>query len=89
MSVYKNIIQNALDACNDYRSKKITLDYLPGLIANAAEQIVLIEEKELREFLFDLAGELNIVQYTIDDDKIYDAALKLVEEIEARLHKEL
>lgn len=91
MSIYEKTISNLLTSTKNYKQKKIKLDEYQLSIWRAASEIVLIEEKELRNFLQKAEGKLELLRFTVDENMIdtFEPSLKIVSEIEKRLQKEL
>lgn len=89
MSIYKQDVQDLLTATKQYKDKKISLDEYKSAVWQAACSIVHVEEKQFRSFLQNSEGDLDIIQFTVDSNKIFDETLKVVEQIEIRSLKEL
>jgi hypothetical protein len=85
MSLYPDVIQQLLVSSNRYKHGEITLDSYKSEIWSAVGKIIAIEEKELRAFLQAAEAELDSIQYTTDDNKIFNSTLVVVERIEERL----
>lgn len=89
MSIYVDAINKLLEDSKKYRNNMITLEVYQTSVWNTAEKIVLVEEKEFRSFLQNAEGKLELIRFTIDTDKIFNETLKVVQEVEARLLKEI
>lgn len=88
MSIYLYAIRDLKRACDRFRDREIALESLEQSVWEAAQQIVAVEEKGLRAFLMSSAGDLDVMRFTVDDDKCYDAAMNVVSRIEKRLEHE-
>jgi len=63
----------------------VDLNSLKASVWKAASEIVSSEEKELRIFLQRAEAELDSIQFTVDDEFLYDETLEVVAKIEAYL----
>jgi hypothetical protein len=85
MAIYPRIISHLLDMCQMLRERKITVEEFQIHVANDGEQIVAFEEKELRKFLEAAEGELELIRFTVDREKVFERSLEVVSRIEQRL----
>jgi hypothetical protein len=86
MSLYPEALLDIAPACEQYRRKAIEVDQLQQCLWKGAQTIVAVEEKGLRDFLRRAEGELELLHFTVDHDRIYERALPLVAEIESRVN---
>lgn len=81
-----------LTLCHDYAKSKLSLDELKAAVWSTAATLTSPQERELREFLQRAAGQLDTIQFTVEEDTIQftveevrQSALEVVEAIEAQL----
>jgi hypothetical protein len=82
MALYPQALARLRAACLDYRSHRIGIEQLQAAIWSAAQEIVAVEEKELRRFLQNAEGRLDLLRFTVDQSSLFDRTLELVSEIE-------
>lgn len=85
MALYPDVAVDVAQACRRYRDRLISEEELQQHLWKAAQTIVAIEEKDLREYLQHAEGQLELLRFTVDGDRVYDSALPLVSEIEKRV----
>ena len=61
-TIYPEIIDKVLDACDLYTKNKITSRHLQHIIYWAEQSVTSLEEKELRVFFTRMEGELDSVR---------------------------
>ena len=88
-SMYPAVARQLLHACGEYRQHRIDLTSLKASTWSAASQILIPQEKAFRDYLQQAEGRLDMLEFTTDDDKLLDATLELVEELEIRLRRYL
>ena len=87
MAIYPQALMLVKTACLDYRSKKIDIEQLQYTLMAAADLIVAREEKQLRGFLENSEGELDLLRFTVDQESLFEKSLKVVREIENYIEK--
>jgi len=80
---YPDTFKGLLKTCNDYRCSSVDLDGLKAAVWNAAQTVVAAEEKIYRDTLQKAEGELDMIQFTFDQARVFDETLAVVEAIEA------
>ena len=85
MTRYPKILENLLTVCRNYRSGDVSLEGLQSAVGNAEDQIVAVEERELREFLMDVGGRIEELLYTASGARLDTEAERIVSEVEAQL----
>lgn len=85
MAVYPEALARAKSACLDYRAKCIGIEQLQVAIWTASQEIAAVEEKELRRFLQNAEGKIDLLRFTVDQEALFDRALEVVGEIEIYL----
>lgn len=85
MFTYPLILKNLLYATKLYKGKEISLENYKQDIWSAVSEIVSLEDKDLRTFLQQAEAELDSIQFTVDDDKLFESTLSVVNKIEQRL----
>lgn len=92
-TIYTEVIIKVLDACDLYYKKKISSKYLNQIIYWAEQNIVSIEEKDLRSFFTNIEGELDSVRalangiYIDQEEEIEDRdkVLEIISKIKSTL----
>lgn len=82
---YPGVAERLLTHCRRYRHGSEELESLKAEIWSAASQVSIPEEHELREFLQQAEGRLDMIQFTVDESELKDAVLAISKTIEARL----
>lgn len=72
-----------LTLCHDYAKSKLSLDELKAAVWSTAATLTSPQERELREFLQRAEGQLDTIQFTVEE--VRQSALEVVEAIEAQL----
>ena len=85
MSIYNSTIDELKSAISDYKEGTVDLNSLKASVWKAASEIVSVEEKELRIFLQKAEAELDSLQFTVDDESLFDETLKVATKIETHL----
>lgn len=85
MTVYRETIADLRSAILKYKKGIIDLDALKASVWRASSEIVSVEERELRSDLQQAEAELDSLQFTVDDDLLFDETLKVVTRIESFL----
>lgn len=80
---YPDVFKQVLDACKGYRAKSIDLATLKATIWGAAQSVVAVDEKQYRAALQKAEGDLDMTQFTVDQAKVFDETLSVVNTIEA------
>ncbi len=84
---YTETITTLRGKCGDYRTGKLSLDDFKKAVWAAAEQIESSDEYDLRLSLQSIEGRLDMVQFTVDQAKVSDASLEIVQELENLIGK--
>jgi hypothetical protein len=74
-SIYKQALCTLLTAVNDYKSQNISLERYQAEIFKAENEIVSVDEKELRSLLQNHENQLELIQYTTGDRTLILAEL--------------
>ena len=88
MSIYRAEIQDIRSACAGFRSGQLPLEELVASVWSGSQQIVSSEETALRGFLMSVAGELDVMSFTVDDERLFDEVVVVVSRVETRLASE-
>lgn len=75
--LYPKIIKNIKYLCDEFMGDQLGVENLQIGLYNAGDQIVAYEEKAIREFLVGASEEIEIIKFTIDDDKQIDEIKKI------------
>ena len=87
MTVYKSTIADLESAISNYRNGVTNLDAFKTSLWKASSEVVSVEEKELRSFLQQAEAELDSLQFTVDDDYLFDATIKVANQIQEFISK--
>lgn len=74
-----------LKKCNSYLNKKISLDEIQSSIYEAEHQILALEEKWLRELLFDAENQIELNRYTLDSEKLEQSVEFIIKNIMTKI----
>lgn len=66
-SIYTETLCTLLAAADSYRSRNISLESYQSEVFKAENEIVSIEERELRSLLLNHENELELIQFTTGD----------------------
>ncbi|MEK6270773.1 MAG: hypothetical protein N2B57_08465 [Planctomycetales bacterium] len=81
-TIYRNTITTVREKCSEYRRNAISLDDLKKAVWEAAQHIKSADEYDLRKSLQSIEGRLDMVQFTTDSAKIFEATLPIVQELD-------
>lgn len=87
MSTYLSTLTELKSDISKFKNKTVDLNSLKVSVWKAASEIVSVEEKELRMFLQRAEAELDSLQFTVDEEILFDETLKVVSGIESFLSK--
>lgn len=80
---YPDVFRQLLDTCREYRAKSVDLAAMKTAIWGAVQSVVAVEEKQYRDTLQKVEGELDMIQFTVDQAKVFDETLSVINTIEA------
>lgn len=83
--IYPDVINNLKKKCNSYLNKKISLGEIQSSIYDAEHQILALEEKWLRELLFDAENQIELNRYTIDSEKLEQSVELIIKNIMTKI----
>ena len=86
MSIYHKTIKRLKNGCESYCLKNITIDQLKNELAKSSQEIVAVDEQNLRSFLLSAEGQLDMLQFTVED--VFSESLLIVEKIQERIKDE-
>ncbi len=79
---YPRVFTNLLQVSDAYRSGSAHLADLKAAVWNAVQSIVAVDELETRTILQRLEGELDMIEFTVDENKVFESSLAIVGELE-------
>lgn len=79
--MYPDIRANLQAVIADYKSGLMNLDAFKDSLWKVASQVVSIEHKQLRYLLQQAEAELDSLQFTVDDEVLFQETLKVVDRI--------
>lgn len=68
--IYPDVVDKLKKKCDSFLNKEIGVEEIQSSIYEAEHQILALEEKWLRELLFDAENQIELNRYTIDSDKL-------------------
>ncbi|WP_392566606.1 hypothetical protein RHO15_03180 [Utexia brackfieldae] len=68
--IYPDVVNELKKKCDSFLHKEISVEEMQASIYEAEHQILALEEKWLRELLFDAENQIELNHYTIDSDKL-------------------
>lgn len=83
MGTYPEVVGALRESIAAYRSRELSLESLQASVWDAASVIVDVEEREGRSFLQSAESRLELIAFTTDRDRLFDATLVVVGEIDA------
>jgi len=83
MTIYQKELKNLLTVCEKYRKKHLGTEELKNSVWQTARTITDTEGEELRNFLQQAEGELDMVQFTCED--VFGESLRIVSEITEKI----
>ncbi|MDR7345615.1 hypothetical protein J2X14_004075 [Pantoea alhagi] len=83
--IYPEVIADLIEACNDFINGKITAQEIQSKIYGAENQIVAIDEKWLRELLFNAENEIELLIYTVDEGQLQSSVMPIVQNILSKI----
>lgn len=75
--IYPAVILNIRDVCNRYLVGNATIDEFQRMMLIGEAEILAYEEKDIREFLTDVESRIELVRFSVDDDKKFDETKKI------------
>ncbi len=103
MSLYPNLLKLLIEKCKEYRSRNITTADFHYIISQAEQEVVALEEKDLRKFLMLTESEIDYIRVMNNEadfmcreplkeidsfEKIAPLTLKVEEECRKRLERQ-
>jgi hypothetical protein len=89
MTLYPDEIGPLLDACELYTRYELDLETIKLRIWNASRVVVAYQEKELRELLMRTEAELDSIQFTTDDERVFERTLEVIRPLITALKENL
>ncbi len=85
MAMYDDILTKLYNDCEKYRNHISDMDELKTAVWQAAQSLANFEEKELRYFLQQAEGRLDMIQFT--SENIFEDSLEIVSEITEKIRE--
>lgn len=85
MALYPDQIRALLTDCETYLHHELGLEPFKTRVWNTAQAVVAYEERDLRKLLMSTEAELDSIQFTTDDDKIFDRTVDVVRNLQDAL----
>jgi hypothetical protein len=85
MPTYPETAQKLLEACDAYLNRQLGLAEIKNAVWSSAQEIVLVDERGLRDFLQTAEGRLDMVEHTTDAAAVFEATTPVVREVRQRV----
>ena len=85
MATYPEAAHKLVASCDSYLGGVASLAQTKSAIWDAAQQIVLVDERELRDFLQAAEGRLDLIEHTTDAPSVFQATSLVVREVRVRM----
>ena len=85
MPTYPDTAQKLLAACDAYVNRQLALTDMKNAIWGSAQEIVLVDERDLRDFLQTAEGRLDVIEHTTDAAAVFEATTPVVREVGQRM----
>jgi len=79
--IYPGVINELTTACNDFLNRKTTVQEIQSKIYSAENQIVAVDEKWLRDMLFNAENEIELLTYTVEENQLQSSVTSIVHNI--------
>jgi 2-keto-3-deoxy-galactonokinase len=79
MPTYPEAARELLASCDAYIGGLASFAETKSAIWSAAQQIVLVDKRELHDFLQVAEGRLDMIQHTTNTDSVFQATLPVVQ----------
>ena len=86
-TIYPMVLDEVERACGEYRRRSLALDDLKAALWKASSEVVAHDERNLRVFLQWAEGQLDMIQFTMDDGYLYGRTLEIVERVEEMIQR--
>lgn len=83
--IYRAQAAELLARCQEYRRGERELEEIKAFIWGGTSVFVSPQDRELRDLMETTEGELDLIQFTVDADRVFPATLVPVSVLEARL----
>jgi hypothetical protein len=83
--IYPEIINRIIDVCVRHTSDQATIDELQETIQMGEAAIVAVEEADIRDYLTDIEGKLELARFTLDEPLQPDRTKKIAQDVIAWL----
>lgn len=79
--IYPDIIKKLRLACVAFLDEKLSVPEIQTEIYEAEKSIISLEEKWLQQMLFDAENEIELLTFTVDDEKLTSSVIPVVQNI--------
>lgn len=83
--LYPSYIEELRQACRKHLGEVVSTQELQATIRVGEQHVVALEEKQLRSFLTDMEADLELILFTVDEDKQLDVSKAIARKILTRL----
>jgi hypothetical protein len=85
VATYGEAATRLLSECRACLDGNLPLADFKAAVWRAAEQVVLVEECDLRAFLQIAEGRLDMIEHTSNGDDVFEATVPIAREVETRV----
>jgi indole-3-glycerol phosphate synthase len=79
--IYPEIIKELRDVCCKHLEGSATADEFQRVVQRGEATIVAVEEKDIRNFLTDIEGKIELVKFTVDTPDQLKASQKIASDL--------
>lgn len=79
--IYPEVISEILAVCSGHIAGSVSADAVQRSIQRGETAIVAVEENDIRRFLTDIEGQLELIKFTVDDDKQFSETQKIASQV--------
>lgn len=79
--LYPKVISNIKTICRRHLVGEATLDEFQESIRNGEALIVALEERDIADYFTDIEGKIELVKFTVDDNRQIYESRKIAEDV--------
>lgn len=79
--IYPEVIKKLRLSCAEFLEGKLSVAEIQSEIHGAESSIIAIDEKWLRQMLFNAENEIELLTFTVDDEQLTSSVIPIVQNI--------
>lgn len=79
--IYPDVIEKLRQSCAEFLDGKLSVAEIQSEIYSAENSIIAIDEKWLRQILFNAENEIELLTFTVDDEQLTDSVTPIIQNI--------